>query len=190
MVGDYQETLKEQRQKSSRDKIFGYLRGIKPGWLIILGLIVIVLYQWYSQQPGKINQYIPFIIGGLILVLMALGKGSEEANWVTREEAERIIYARAKQEQEERQRYSDVPMVGDIIISHLGTPDYDRRTWFIPWFVRDAVTGKQAWFVGLVDCKGKGYLGSEEYPLGGKPIGKESGYQFRLLSFSRPETES
>lgn len=177
---DVREAQALDEERRTKNKYAVIFKGLKPLWIIIGVALLLVFLSWYAKENNTtLPTWIPAvaIIGGLIVI--AMGQSQQETSWVTREEAEALVRVRAKQEQ--RSMYSEIPQ-GDILITHLGGPDYEKITHFILWFVMDKVANEKIWFVGKVDCYGKGYLGSHRVPPGEVPTGKEGGYYFKPIT--------
>ena len=175
MVDQYREAIIRQEEQKSREKLLSRFRGVKPGWIILAVFLMAIFINWFSQQ-GTINKYLPILLFGGAILLIILSQGSKEGGgWVYREDAESLILKRVRQEQQTP--YSEVPE-GEIIISHKGYPDYEKRTWFIPYFIYDKFTETREWFVGVVDCWGKGYLGSYQLGPDEQPDGTEGGFRY------------
>lgn len=174
---NYDEELERAEERKGKESFFSFFRGVKPGWWIAGAFFILVFFQWYNSQAKKVTS--PWMAIGIVvaaLIAIAMGQGSKDSAWITRDEAEAEIYKKIKREQGEI--YSRLPE-GDIVISSLGGTDYYKETWFIPWFIIDKVSDQRIWGIARVDCYGKGYLGSYLLSDGEVPTGKEAGYMYR-----------
>ena len=97
---EYEQALGAVEERKGREKVIGLFSGVNPRWWIIGGFIALLFYYWYNLQSKTAGKsWVPFavIVGALIAI--ALGQGSKETNWVTREEAEAEVYKKIRVEQ-------------------------------------------------------------------------------------------
>ena len=187
---DYEEIAERGEDRRTKTNILNFLGGIESKWIIGAAFLLFVFIYWISiQNKTKLSLWLPALIFVGALALVGLGQGGKEIRWVHREEAEAIVYKNILEHQKDN--YSDVPE-GNIVITKDGGTDYDKTTWFIPWFVIDKVSAgdQRIWRIARVDCWGKGYLGSFKSKDGELPTGRESGLMYRPIELENQEFRS